>query len=644
MKTLRLILLKSPYKILQMIINKIEHLYYRFFYSKPKLNTDFVQKRYLMSGDDNLADIARTYRELFLHKVKDKITQADSICEHIFNLLGSGPKKLNEENGSIDWHSDFKSGYRWNPKTFYRNICYGHTEGVDIKVPWELSRFQHLNILGQAYILTGDNKYPEEFISQIKDWIMVNPVGFGVNWNCTMEVAIRAANWLVAMEYFIGQNVISQNFLDEFYNSIYEHAKFIRSHLERSKGLTTNHYLADIVGLFIISVYCPFFKEARKWQEFTLKELSNEVEKQTYPDGCNFEASTSYHRLALELFFYAELLGERAGIEFPKHYKDKVRKMFEFSLYCIKPNGMVPQIGDNDNGRFLIFAKRPVLEHKYLLPLAIIYYKDSEFKLSHFDFEEEAFWVFGTKGKELYDNLVVRKEPIASKSFPDAGWYIMRHNKNYCFISCGPNGQNGNGGHAHNDKLSFELMINGQDIVVDPGTYVYTSNPNERNKFRSTEYHNTVKFDNYEQNEISVNDIFNLPDRVKIKDVDLKETDDSVTFQGEIQYLGFTHKRAIILDKKAYGWKIIDNISFSKSITAKLIFHLSPEVYYNNGYIFSKKTDKKMASIEVKNHKLEKGDYDYFPEYGTKIKAECLNVTIPCNDKRVTINSYIHKL
>ena len=48
------------------------------------------------------------------------------------------------------------------------------------------------------------------------------------------------------------------------------------------------------------------------------------------------------------------------------------------------------------------------------------------------------------------------------KEYKKAGWYVMRNNKNYCVVSCGPNGQNGIGGHTHNDKLSFELCINGR--------------------------------------------------------------------------------------------------------------------------------------------------------------------------------------
>ena len=646
MKALIFIFIKAPRKIFRIISHISEYCYYRFFYTKRKTETDLTQKMYLICGGESLDDIANAYRELFPDRVEAKISEADLICEHVFELLGSGPKELSQERDGyrpIDWHSDFKSGYRWNPKTFYRNIRYGDREGTDVKVPWELSRFQHLNILGQAYILTKDKKYAREFANQIRDWIKSNPVCFGVNWRCTMDVAIRAANWLVAMEYFTDQDLFSLDFLNEFYTSIYEHGKFIRSHLEYSPKLTINHYIADIAGLFFISIYCPLLKESRKWQEFAIRELSKEIEKQVYHDGCDFEASTSYHRLVLEMFFYCNLLAYRAGISVPEKFKDKVKKMFEVSLYSIKPNGMIPQVGDNDSGRFLIFAKRPVLEHKYILTLASIYYNDSDFKLSYFDFDEEAFWLFGKRAKKFYDQLPLRIDPLGSKLFLDAGWYILRNNNDYCFISCGPNGQGGKGGHAHNDKLGFELTLNGQDIILDPGTYVYTPCPEERNKFRSTGYHNTMKFDGYEQNEIPKNGVFSLPDRVKIRKAALTEAEDESKFEAEIRYLDFTHKRTIILDKKSHTLRIVDNISCLRPVKAKLIFHLSPNLTTDGNSILIKETKAKIASIEVKGSSFAKGKYDYSPEYGVKMKAESLVANISTANDVKTINTYIHR-
>jgi hypothetical protein len=506
----------------------------------------------------------------------------------------------------------------------------------------ELSRCQHFIVLGQAYILTRDKKYSDELINQVHDWISHNPVGYGVNWICAMEVAIRVVNWLVAMEFIKDCDSLSREFLEEFYASVHEHGTFIRDHLEFASGLTTNHYLADIAGLFFIAVYCSFFEESKEWQEFAFKELHKEIDNQVYPDGCNFESSTSYHRLVLEMFFYAELLGKRAGIDFFDDYTEKIRKMFEVSLYCIKPNGKIPQIGDNDSGRFLKFSNRHILNHKYLLSLAAVSLNNGLFKEQNCELDSEAFWVFGENAKITWDNLSVRETLSGAKSFPDAGWYIIRHESDYCIVSCGPNG--GDGWHSHNDKLSFELIVDGQDIIVDPGTYVYTSFPKERNKFRSTEYHNTIKFNEHEQNPVNEEMIFFLPDKVTIVKAELNETENKIVFQGIIQYAGISHERIITIDKDSSKWKITDSFSSSNHIDARMLFHLSPHLTSEGNNILKKETREKIATLEVESYSLKKSKYEYSPEYGVKIKGECLVVNIPAINDITSVTTHIYSI
>ena len=66
------------------------------------------------------------------------------------------------------------------------------------------------------------------------------------------------------------------------------------------------------------------------------------------------------------------------------------------------------------------------------------------------------------------------------------------------------------GGHTHNDELSFELHVGGQDFIVDPGTYTYTGDYRFRNSFRSSYSHNTVVVDKKEINNFSEREIFKL--------------------------------------------------------------------------------------------------------------------------------------
>jgi hypothetical protein len=180
------------------------------------------------------------------------------------------------------------------------------------------------------------------------------------------------------------------------------------------------------------------------------------------------------------------------------------------------------------------------------------------------------------------------------------------------------------------------------DIIVDPGTYVYTSFPRERNRFRSTEYHNTVKFDGYEQNDFSDKGIFSLPDRVRILNAEITEEEDKIVFQGEIQYADIIHKRRITLHKWSGNWQITDIMYSSIPLRAKLIYHLSPKITFIDNSICAKETDKILASIEVEGYEFEKNDYDYSPGYGIKIKAESLTADIFVKNKQA-VTTYIQR-
>ena len=567
------------------------------------------QKLLKVLNKGNKKQISEYFRErkpiLFINPSKqikilslDKIIpRADKICKHIFNLLGSGDVALGEK---IDWHCDFKSGYSWNPKTFYLDIKYGDKEVVDVKVPWELSRFQHLSLLGKAYWLVDDEKYAREFVNQIDDWIENNKPGFGVNWKCTMDVAIRACNWLLGYYFFKDSKEITDEFLIKFLKSLFIHGKHIERNLEKGwQGLTSNHYLSDIAGLVYLGLFFRDTKIGEKWLNFGIKELKKEMKKQVYSDGCDFETSTCYHRLVLELFFYSTFLvvmndknfndknyKEITEKIFGKEYTKKLYKMFEAVLYLLKPNGRMPQIGDNDSGQLFKLYPREVLDMRYLLAIGAVFFKEDKWKVKEFFASDEDITeiliLFGEKGKEVWDSLEWSSlKNIKSRAFTDAGWYVMRDNMNYCIISCGPNGHNGNGGHTHNDKLSFELSIDGKDVIVDPGTYVYTSDYRMRNLFRNSKYHNTVVADGKEINRFNPIELFWIHNDTGGNIKTWKVGEEYIFFEGEhYGYQRFknhiTHKRQILFNKKLACWVTKDIFIGNGKHTFEFYFHFAP--------------------------------------------------------------------
>src|SRR5262249_28834857 len=233
--------------------------------------------------------------------------------------------------------------------------------GTDVKLPWELSRMQHLSTLGKAYWLAEDERYATEIVGQITHWLDDNPCPYGVNWLCPMDVAIRIMNILWAYLFVKDSPAVSNDFRERLAVSIFQHGQHILFNLEyglRHDGsvVNSNHYLTDVIGLLDLGLVCPEFKMADKWRSLGIKALIEEMDRQVNPDGVNFESSISYHRLVVELFTAGALLCLRNGITLPARFWERLERMFEFVLYVTQPDGNIPLMGDADDGRLFILS------------------------------------------------------------------------------------------------------------------------------------------------------------------------------------------------------------------------------------------------------------------------------------------------
>lgn len=561
----------------------------------PSLQDSQALLSFLCAGERPCFFIDARQREAVLAAFRHHCPMADTLtlvaanraCDHIFDLLGSGPTRLGDR---IDWHKDFKTGHHYNPRQYYANIHpANYPGGHDIKVPWELSRCQHFAWLGQAYWLTSDERYAQEFVAQVTDWIKQNPPKLGVNWTTAMDVAIRAVNWLWGYAFFRLSPSLSDEFILKFHQSLLVHGRHIRANLEWSETLTGNHYLSDIVGLLFLGVLCPQFREAAEWRAFALQELWREMPKQFYPDGVSFEASISYHRLAAELFLSAVVLCQLNNIPVPTTVMERLEKMLEFVQHYTRSDGSVPLIGDGDNGRLQrlkVWAnpEREWIDHRHLLAIGAVLFDREDFGRAAGDEWEEAIWMWGERAsafKERLNQSSPLDPALRSRAFPEGGVYIMRDHDKHLIVEAGPNGQNGNGGHAHNDTLSFELYVGGQAWIVDPGTYVYTPDYAARNQFRSSVGHNVVVVDQCEINRIDKRELFSLAnDALPILQVWDSSEGREILVAGHTGYQRLkpplTCRRLFWFDKQAGRWLIRDDVRGEGRHTYQAYFHLAP--------------------------------------------------------------------
>jgi uncharacterized heparinase superfamily protein len=577
-------------------------------------------------------------REIAPRAESQIVVEADRICGHVFDLLGSGPTPLGDK---IDWHVDFKTGHRWNPQTYYKRIRPApYPGGYDIKVPWELSRCQHFAWLGQAYWFTEDEKYAQEFVDQVLDWIEQNPPQFGVNWACTMDVAIRVVNWLWGYYFFKDSPSLDDDFLLAFLKSLLAHGQHIFCNLENQGDFTGNHYLSDLVGLVYLGILCPEFKDARRWREFGLQELEEEMFKQVYPDGIDFEASISYHRLVTEMFLSVVILAQLNGHGFSDPFMERLEKMLDFVMYITKPDGAAPPIGDNDNGRLYRLRvwdppEREWVDFRYLLAIGAVLFEREDFAQAAGGQWEEAIWLLGERAAR-FRRSVEDKKPLPlrlkSRRFADAGIYVMRHEDLHMVVDAGPVGQNGNGGHAHNDTLSFELYANGQTLIVDSGTYVYTADYEARNQFRSTSYHNVVAVDGNELNRFGEVRIFQLTED-DLPEVHCWAIDGDYDFL-DVSHHGYerfenpvVHRRQVFLDKQDGMWIMRDLFTGDGRHRLEWYWHFAPSVRLDlcEHTLFVRDQDNhvilEVLFSDVEKAKLEQRTGWISPGYGVRVKA-----------------------
>ena len=235
----------------------------------------------------------------------------------------------------------------------------------------------------------------------------------------------------------------------------------------------------------------------------------------------------------------------------PEWAYDRIFKSAEFTSMITNKKGNIAQIGDNDNGRFFKFtpigefqSKKPpiweenILNHSSLLSACNGFFEKQYFQnvplleesiirtlcqdMSFSPRPPKSTVSFKTQVKEesfktqvkedlslqygktttipITTNTSLLKQNMKIYGYEEFGLYIIKSDHLHLTFSATDNGQLGNGGHAHNDKLSITLTIDHEEVLKDPGTYNYTAYPDLRNKFRSTAIHNVPYVNNTEQN------------------------------------------------------------------------------------------------------------------------------------------------
>ena len=538
----------------------------------------------------------KDYSKNFLekkHELKKTNNSNRKIIYKIFDKINKG--KL------TNWKIDKISGYEWNSSTFSDSIKIPVDKKIDIKVPWELARLQHLtNLSINSYV----NKLDDfSFIkNQILDFISSNPPYRGVNWFNAMEVSIRGSNLCIIADILKQNKSLNEEEFLIILNSINDHFNYVIENLEWTTFSTNNHYLSNLVGLLVMGYYLPRCKFNESILKFTINQFYNEIDNQFYEDGGSKEGSTGYHLFCSEMiffgmFFLEKLKKERVfnnkvlkldickkiinKINFISQIspqlnksrlnkiKKKIENIFEFSKSLVRNNDTLLQIGDNDSGCFIsLNFNNNLMEKKSFHLHSSKKLKDTFFEVvkssikfqlktkkkikksiskikfneKDFNYKQSYFFKFSKQ---------VNLKEINNYQFPDFGLYIFEDKIFKLFITCKKKYDFLNSGHHHYDNLSIDLSIDRKNVVTDPGSFVYTSDLKKRKKFKGFQSHFVPFFKEYELNQ-DKDSVFNCNFFFKAECLNMSKNE----FLGKITYESGVIFRYLNISEK--GIKIFD--------------------------------------------------------------------------------------
>jgi uncharacterized heparinase superfamily protein len=415
-----------------------------------------------------------------------------------FDLLGFNDLSFGDP---IDWRLDPTSGKR-TPLVHWSKISYLDPQiAGDKKVTWELNRHAHFVTLGQAYWLTGDERFAEAFVAQASSWMDWNPPKLGINWASSLELAFRVIAWTWAIYLFADSDRLTPKFVARLLKFMVAQGRHIESYLSRYFSPNT-HLTGEALGLFYLGAALPELARAPRWRDTGLNVLLEQLTRHIRSDGTYFEQSSYYHRYTADFYTHLVVLARAGNVSLPPEVEERLSLALDHLMFITRPDGTSPLYGDDDGGRLLKLNARAANDFRDTLATGAALFDRGDWKYVAGNAPIETLWLLGPQELARHDEIEARPPVETSRAFDAGGYFVIRDGwsdqSSYALIDCGPHGSS-SCAHAHADALAFEYAAEGRTWLVDPGTFTYTGDATLRDEFRASSAHNTVTVDGLPQ-------------------------------------------------------------------------------------------------------------------------------------------------
>lgn len=428
------------------------------------------------SREESLA-AAQFVQKHWQNEVKHRIRIADEVTQHKF--LFDLPWDMERTVEMVD---------------FGEKINWFYMPGDDPEFIYQLNRHRYWICLGQAYQITGDEKYAEAFADQLTDWVKESPLteeSKPTTWR-TIETGLRAECWLKAMGYMAQSPAVTDEVWEAFGDSLLVHGEHLYA-CNVPFSIKSNWGVLENNGLYMIGKlleHCTEGETAERGKEFArlaLQRLKRQIDTQVMDDGVHWEQSPMYHNEVLKCYLEVLRIAGKYGETLPKDMVAKIKAMAYADKIWQRPDGCQPAEGDSD-----------VTDVRDILSVCAYIFRDPVLKSGGFEvLDYEGCWDYGMEAAKEYEAIEAKESEDTFVWLKESGnWYLRSgwdEKADYLHVRSGGLG----GGHGHFDKLHFELMIDGEDIFTDPGRFTYVDGT-DRRRFKSARGHNVLLVDNEE--------------------------------------------------------------------------------------------------------------------------------------------------
>ena len=536
------------------------------------------------AGVDDLGASTEALRVLDPGDEERVCASAEAILDGRLRLFGADL----DVGSPPDWHHEPMTGVRY-PDAHWSRIDYLRPEiGGEYKTAWEIARHQYLLDLGFAYAYRQDERYAEAFTAHVRDSIRQNPPGQGIHWTSSLEVAFRVMSWIWGLHLFRGSAAVDARFFGEVASQSAMHGRHIARYLSTYFSPNT-HLTGECLALYWIGSTFPALDEADRWRDTAWRILAGQLPVHIRPDGTYFEQSTAYARYTVDFYLHLRVLRERQGRQFPDGMRARLEAALDAMQSVTRPDGTTPHLGDDDGGRLLPADGRPPNDMRAPLGTGAILYGRPDFRAVAGRLSPETVWLLGPSALDRWNDLAPAPPTALHVGLRDGGVFVQRDGwdteASMGVIDCGPLGTL-NCGHAHADLLSVDLTVRGRPVVVDSGTFTYTSDPRERNRFRAGAAHNGLTLDGEGSSRPS--GPFQWSQRCDGELLAWQEDPEWSWFLGRERFpSGWVHDRGIFF-RPGRGWLILDRAQRQVPVDgagstegrtlppAQLSFHLAP--------------------------------------------------------------------